>query len=137
VTPLHSPPFRLQFPFFTKKYSISYGAVFEEINNKDADFQFAAQGSKILPNGTYDDQGPPTCLGMTGSDKQLFLQGRIQYENVKMEREVKEGTRALLTVSGGLFLQCLFCLVLLCGQCCRVSKREVGSETKGCVNTEG
>jgi hypothetical protein len=79
--------------------------VLEEINNKDADFQFAAQGSKILPNGTYDDQGPPTCLGMTGSDKQFFLQGRIQYENVKMEREVKEGTRALLTVSGGLIFR--------------------------------
>lgn len=88
----------MQFPFFSKKIQIDYGATLEEVNSRGEDYQFAAQGSKILNNGTFDDAGPPTSLGVTGSDKQLFLHGSIEYNNVTMEKEVAQGTRALLTV---------------------------------------
>lgn len=70
----------------------------EEIKTRDENGQISANGQRVLPNGGISNDGPPTTLGGTGTDRLAFLQANITRDTTKSVNGAIVGERNIFQV---------------------------------------
>jgi hypothetical protein len=88
------------FQSFTRQSKFTYGLVLEEIKTRDEDNNICTHGSRVLPSGALNMDGPPTTFSGTGVDRMAFLQANITRDNTEFVNGATIGDRCIFQVGG-------------------------------------
>ncbi|WVZ66444.1 hypothetical protein U9M48_015657 [Paspalum notatum var. saurae] len=87
---------------FTRQSKFTYGLVVEEITTRDEDYNICTHGSRVLPSGVLNMDGPPTTFSGTGVDRMAFLQANITRDNTEFVNGAAIGDRTIFQLDQGL-----------------------------------
>ena len=83
----------------TRQSKFTYGLVMEEITTRDETSSICTNGTRALPSGGLNMNGPPTTLSGTGVDRMAFAQANITRDNTKFVNGAIVGERNVFQVS--------------------------------------
>uniref|UniRef100_K3ZR18 Uncharacterized protein n=1 Tax=Setaria italica TaxID=4555 RepID=K3ZR18_SETIT len=86
---------------FTRQSKFTYGLVLEEIKTRDEDNNICTHGSRVLPSGALNMDGPPTTFSGTGVDRMAFLQANITRDNTEFVNGATIGDRCIFQQDKG------------------------------------
>ncbi|CAA7406347.1 unnamed protein product [Spirodela intermedia] len=85
----------------TRQSKFTYGLVMEEITTRDETSSICTNGTRTLPSGGLNMNGPPTTLSGTGIDRMAFAQANITRDNTKFVNGAIVGERNVFQLDQG------------------------------------